>query len=294
VVSIKAAAVNFPDGLIIQNRHQIKATPPFTPGYELAGVVKEVGEGVTGLKPGEHGVAMLKRGGFAEEVAMPAERFWPVPEQLDWAQAAAFPLAYGTSYYALKGRAALQPGETLLVLGAAGGVGIAGVQYGRQLGARVIACASSAEKLETCRRHGAHDLVDYTREDLREAIRRLTGGRGVDVVLDPVGGRYAEPAVRGMAWGGRYLIIGFTDGEIPKIPLNLVLLKSCELQGVLWDSYTHRNPLEGRRYIADMAAMILSGEVAPLVSATYPLARAAEALNHVMSRKVQGKIVLLP
>ena len=294
VVSIKAASVNFPDGLIVQGKHQTRAVPPFIPGYEMAGVIKAVGEGVKGLKPGDRGVAQLKWGGFAEEVALSADRFWPIPDELDYVRAAAFPLAYGTSYYALKNRGLLKAGETLVVLGAAGGVGIAGVQFGKIMGARVIACASSAEKLDICRRHGADELINYTTEDLREALKRLTGGTGVDVVLDPVGGRYAEPVVRSMAWEGRYLIVGFTAGEIPKIPLNLALLKGSSLVGVLWDTYSHRNPEGGRQNIREMAEMILAGKLDPLVSATYPLDRAVEAIQHVMDRKVLGKVVLVP
>lgn len=292
VMTVKGAAVNFPDYLMIQGKHQTRPEVPFTPGWEVAGIVKEVGEGVTGIKPGDHGVAQIKWGGYAEEALVPLDRFWSIPKEIDFIDAAAFPLAYGTSYHALKDRAHLQPGETLLVLGAAGGVGIAAVQFGKLMGARVIACASSAEKLAVCKAHGADELVNYTTEDLREAIKRLTHGKGVDVVLDPVGGHYAEPAVRGMAWGGRYLIVGFTAGEIPKIPLNLALLKGCSLVGVVWHTFSVRDVKGGRETFDQMARWIASGQLKPLVSAIYPLDRAAEALQVVVDRKVLGKIVL--
>jgi NADPH2:quinone reductase len=294
VISVKAAAVNFPDYLMIQGKHQTRPDWPFTPGWEVAGIVKAVGADVTDIKAGDHGVAMIKWGGYAEEALAPAERFWPIPQHLDFIAAAAFPLAYGTSYHALKDRAHLQPGETLLVLGAAGGVGIAAVQFGKLMGARVIACASSAEKLATCKAHGADELVNYAEEDLREALKRITGGRGVDVVLDPVGGQYAEPAVRSMAWNGRYLIVGFTGGAIPRIALNLPLLKGCSLLGVAWHTFSVRDREGGREDFREMAEWIASGRLKPLVSAVYPLEQAARALDEVAGRRVQGKIILRP
>jgi NADPH2:quinone reductase len=292
VLTVKAAAVNFPDYLMLQGKHQTRPEWPFTPGWEVAGGVKEIGPGVTGIQIGDHAVAQIKWGGYAEEALVPVNRYWAIPKEIDFVSAAAFPLAYGTSYHALKDRAHLQPGETLLVLGAAGGVGIAAVQFGKLMGARVIACASSAEKLAICKAHGADELVNYSSEDLREAIKRLTDGKGVDVVLDPVGGSYAEPAVRGMAWGGRYLVVGFTGGSIPKIPLNLVLLKGCALVGVAWHTFADRDPKTGLETFNDMARWIARGELKPLVSATYPLERAGEALQVVVDRKVIGKIVL--
>ena len=221
LVSIKAAAVNFPDVLMIQDKYQHKPPLPFTPGYEFAGIVKSVGADVTGISAGDAGVAIVRAGGFAEEAVVPANRFWRIPAGMDFTQAAAFPLAYGTSYHALKDRAHIKPGETLLVLGAAGGVGIAAVQLGKLMGARVIACASSDAKLETCRQHGADDVINYLKDDLRKAVKRLTDDRGVDVILDPVGGEHAESAVRSMAWDGRYLVVGFAGGAIPRIPTNL-------------------------------------------------------------------------
>lgn len=292
VLTVKAAAMNFPDYLMIQGKHQTRPEWPFTPGWEVAGVVKEIGAGVTGIQVGDHAVAQIKWGGYAEEALVPVSRYWAIPKEIDFVSAAAFPLAYGTSYHALKDRAHLHPGETLLVLGAAGGVGIAAVQFGKLMGARVIACASSDEKLAICKAHGADELVNYSSEDLREAIKRLTDGKGVDVVLDPVGGSYAEPAVRGMAWGGRYLVIGFTGGFIPKIPLNLVLLKGCALVGVFWGDFARREPEKGYRNTEELIRLVAEGKLKPLISATYPLERTGEALADLLTRKVQGKVVV--
>ena len=294
LVSVKAAGVNFPDVLMIQNKYQHRQTLPFSPGYEIAGVVEKLGPDVSGLSVGDAGIAMLRSGGFAQQVLVPADRFWRIPDDIDFVDAAAFPLAYGTSYHALKDRARLQPGETLLVLGAAGGVGLAAVQLGKLMGAQVIACASSKEKLETARRAGADLVIDYSESNLRDTIRSLTRDRGVDVALDPVGGAYAEPVIRSMAWFGRYLVVGFTSGEIPHIPMNLPLLKGCSLVGVAWDTYSRRNPEGGKANIADMIAWIRSGELKPTVTARYPLEQAPRALEDVMERRVQGKIVIVP
>ena len=293
LVSVKAAGVNFPDVLMIQNKYQHRQTLPFSPGYEIAGVVKALGPGVTGLEAGDAGIAMLRSGAFAEEAIAPADRFWRIPKDVDFVAAAAFPLAYGTSYHALKDRGQLKPGETLLVLGAAGGVGLAAVQLGKLMGAKVIACASSPEKLETCKRAGADALIDYSKEDLREAVKAIAGDRGVDVILDPVSGPYAEAAVRSMAWYGRYLVVGFTSGEIPKIPMNLPLLKGCSLVGVAWDTYSRRNPEGGKQNVAEMIEWIRSGRLEPTVTARYKLEDAARALEDVMERRVQGKAVVV-
>ncbi|GAA4322667.1 NADPH:quinone oxidoreductase family protein [Pigmentiphaga soli] len=293
VVQIRAASANFPDLLMLDDRYQHRPTLPFVPGYEFAGVVKSVGAGVTGIAPGDTGVAITRSGAFAEQAAVKADRFWKLPAPIDMRHAAAFPLAYGTSYHALKDRARLQPGETLLVLGAAGGVGLAGVQIGKLMGARVIACASSAAKLETCRAHGADELIDYGTEDLRGAIRRVTGGRGVDVVLDPVGGPYSEAALRSLAWDGRLLVVGFTAGEIPRIPLNLPLLKGAWIVGVSWDTFSRRFPEAGARNVADMARWIADGRLVPAIGAEYPLERAELALRDIRERRVQGKVVVV-
>lgn len=294
LVSVKAAGVNFPDVLMIQNKYQHRQTPPFSPGYEIAGVVKSLGAGVTDVAVGDAGVAMLRSGGFVEEAIVPAERFWRIPKDIDFVDAAAFPLAYGTAYHALEDRAKLKPGEMLLVLGAAGGVGLAAVQLGKLMGARVIACASSEEKLALCKREGADDVINYRERNFRDALRALTADRGVDVILDPVGGEYAEPAVRSMAWFGRYLVVGFTSGEIARIPMNLPLLKGCSLVGVAWDTYSRRDPAGGKRNVAALAELIRSGKLKPLVSARYPLEQAGKALEDVMERRAQGKIVIVP
>src|SRR5215210_6729513 len=234
VVSVKAASVNFPDVLIIQNKYQFKPPLPFSPGSELAGVVKEVGPGVANFRPGDKVMAFTTYGAFAEEVKTEASRLVPMPEGMEYVAASAFLLTYGTSDHALRDRAALKNGETLLVLGAAGGVGLAAIEIGKALGARVIACASSEEKLAVCREHGADATINYATEDLRERIKALTDGRGVDVVYDPVGGPYSEPAFRSVAWRGRLLVVGFAAGDIPKLPLNLALLKGASVVGVFW------------------------------------------------------------
>ena len=294
LVSVKAAGVNFPDVLMIQNKYQHKPPLPFSPGYEVAGIVKALGEGVTGVSAGDTGVAIIRSGGFAEEAVVPADRFWRIPAGMDFRVAAAFPLAYGTSYHALKDRARLEAGETLMVLGAAGGVGLAAVQLGKLMGAKVIACASTDDKLATCRQYGADVAINYSKNNLRDAVKEIVGDRGIDVILDPVGGAYAEPAVRSMAWGGRYLIVGFTAGEISRIPLNLPLLKGCALVGVAWDTYSRRNPAGGRTNIAELIAWIQDGRLKPILTAEYPLAETARALDDVRLRKVQGKIVIVP
>lgn len=293
-VSMRAAGINFPDVLMIQNKYQFRPPLPFSPGYELSGVVSALGPDVRDLQIGDPGVAMLRYGAFAEEAIVPADRFWQIPATLDFVTAAAFPLAYGTSYHALKDRGRLQSGETLLVLGAAGGVGLAAVQLGKLMGATVIACASSAEKLAICGRHGADHLVNYEQQSLREAVKGLTQCRGVDVLLDPVGGMYAEPGVRSMASHGRYLVVGFTSGEIPRIPTNLPLLKEASIVGVAWDTYSRRNPSGGRQNIAEMVDWILTGKLEPVVTARYSLADTGRALNDVMHRRVQGKSVIVP
>jgi NADPH2:quinone reductase len=290
---MKAAGVNFPDVLMILNKYQHRPELPFSPGYEIAGVIKEVGAGVSGINPGDAGVAMIRFGGFAEEVRVEASRFLPISDQIDFRLAAAFPLAYGTSYHALKDRAALKAGETLLVLGASGGVGLAAVQIGKLMGARVIACASSSERLELCRQHGADDVINYTTENLRERLAQITE-RGVDVALDPVGADYSEQIVRNMAWGGRFLVVGFASGGIPKLPLNLPLLKGCSIVGVAWDSHSRRDPQGYRVNIAQLAAWIAEGKLRPVVTGEYPLQEAASALELLMQRKVQGKLIVVP
>jgi NADPH2:quinone reductase len=292
VVSVKAASLNFPDVLIIQNKYQFKPPLPFSPGSEMSGVVKEVGEGVRGFKPGDRVIAFTTYGAFAEEVKVEAARLVPIPEGMDFGSAAAFLLTYGTSDHALRDRGALASGETLLVLGAAGGVGLAAIEIGKAIGAQVIACASSADKLAVCKQHGADDGINYATEDLRERIRALTAGRGVDVVYDAVGGPYTEPALRSLAWRGRLLVVGFAAGEIPKIPLNLPLLKGSSIVGVFWGDFARREPQHLAGSIAQLGKWFREGRLKPHVSQTFPLARAADALKLMAGRKVTGKVVL--
>ncbi|HUG76480.1 MAG TPA: NADPH:quinone oxidoreductase family protein [Burkholderiales bacterium] len=292
VVSIKAASVNFPDVLIIQNKYQFKPPLPFSPGSELSGVVKEAGEGVSAYRPGDRVMAFTTYGAFAEEVKVDAARLLPIPGGMDFVAAAAFLLTYGTSDHALRDRGALQAGETLLVLGAAGGVGLAAVEIGKALGARVIACASSEEKLAVCREHGADAAVNYAAEDLRERVKALTDGRGVDVVYDPVGGPYSEPAFRSLAWRGRLLVVGFAAGEIPKLPLNLALLKGASIVGVFWGDFARREPRRFAESVHQLGHWYREGKLRPHVSQTLPLEKAAEALKLMAARQVKGKVVL--
>ena len=294
VIDVKAAGVNFPDVLIIQNKYQVKPPLPFAPGAELAGVIKEVGADVTAFKPGDRVIAMTTWGAFAEECVARVGQLIGMPAGLDFATAAAFTLTYGTSWHALKDRGQLRAGETLLVLGAAGGVGLAAVEIGKALGARVIAAASSAEKLAVCRAHGADETIDYATEDLRARLKAMVGDKGVDIVYDPVGGPYAEPAIRSTGWRGRYLIIGFAHGEIPRIPLNLMLLKGSSLVGVYWGDWTRREPEAAAAGMTELLGWLKAGKLKPHLSGRYPLARAADALVALASRKVAGKLVVEP
>jgi NADPH:quinone reductase len=292
VVSMHAASLNFPDVLIIQNKYQVKPPLPFSPGSELAGVVKAVGDGVTRVKPGDRVMAFTGYGAFAEEVKTHESRLVPMPAGMDFPTAASFILTYGTSDHALSDRGALAAGETLLVLGAAGGVGLAAVEIGKALGARVIAGASSEEKLAACRAHGADDTINYAMEDLRERIKTITGATGVDVVYDAVGGPYTEPALRSTAWRGRLLVVGFAAGDIPRIPLNLTLLKGCSIVGVFWGDFARREPGRFASRVKQLGEWFQQGKLKPHVSATLPLDRAVEALQMMASRKVIGKVVL--
>jgi NADPH:quinone reductase len=292
VVSVKAASLNFPDVLIIQNKYQFKPPLPFSPGSELAGVVKEVGPGVERFKPGDRVMAFTTYGAFAEEVKTESTRLIRLPQKMDFVTGAAFLLTYGTTDHALRDRGALAAGETLLVLGAAGGVGLAAVEIGKALGARVIACASTDEKLAVCRDHGADATINYASEDLRERIRALTEGRGADVVYDPVGGAYSEPAFRSIAWRGRHLVVGFAAGEIPKLPLNLALLKGASVVGVFWGDFARREPARFGESVAQLGRWYDEGRLKPHVDETLPLASAREALKRMAERKVKGKLVL--
>jgi NADPH2:quinone reductase len=292
VISVRAASVNFPDTLIIQNKYQYKATLPFSPGSECAGLVKAIGEGVTRVKAGDRVMAVTTYGSFAEEVCTDQSRVLEIPAGMDFPTASAFTLTYGTSAHALLDRGDLKAGETLLVLGASGGVGLAAVEIGKALGARVIACASTPDKLDVCLAHGADETINYTQQDLRERTKLLTNGNGANVVYDPVGGAHSEIALRSMAWRGRFLVVGFASGEIPKIPLNLTLLKGCSIVGVFWGEFMKREPQRFAEVIAQLGAWFQAGTLKPYVSETLPLERAAEALELMASRQVKGKLVL--
>jgi NADPH2:quinone reductase len=291
VIAVKACGVNFLDGLIVQGKYQVKPPLPFSPGAEVAGVISDVGAGVS-MVVGTRVLAATGYGGFAEQVVTAAQGVMRLPERMDFANAAAFPIAYGTSHHALKDRAQLKAGETLLVLGAAGGVGLTAVEIGKIMGARVIACASSEDKLALCKEYGADELINYSSSDLRERVRELTRGKGVDVVYDPVGGSFAEPAVRSLAYQGRYLVIGFASGEIPKIPLNLLLLKTASLIGVFWGALAQVAPARVAANFQELFGWYEAGRLRPHISQTLPLERFAEALDIVMNRKAKGKVVL--
>jgi NADPH2:quinone reductase len=292
VIDVHACAVNFPDVLIIQNLYQFKPPLPFSPGAEVAGVVRSVGDDVAGLAVGDRVFASTGWGGLAERVAVAAGACIAVPDGIDFAPASAFLYAYGTSHHALKDRGKLQAGETLLVLGAAGGVGLAAVELGAHMGAAVIAAASTDEKLALCREHGASMTINYVDEDLKSRVRELTGGRGVDVVYDAVGGPYSEPALRSTAWDGRFLVVGFAAGDIPRIPLNLPLLKQCAIVGVFWGAFVAREPEWHRRNIDELVHLWQQGALRPHVSSTYPLERAGEAIRELADRKAKGKVVV--
>jgi NADPH2:quinone reductase len=292
VISVHACGVNFPDTLIIEGKYQFKPALPFSPGAEVAGIVKEIGPGVTSFKPGDRVIGATTWGGYAQEALAQAERVIRMPEGMDFQTASAFLLTYGTSHHALKDRAELKAGETVLVLGAAGGVGLAAVDIAKVMGARVIAAASTEEKLAVCRQHGADETINYATEDLRERLKALTGGRGVDVVYDPVGGDLSEPALRSMAWRGRFLVVGFAAGGIPNVPLNLPLLKGCSIVGVFWGAFMRNEPARNEANLRELVAWIHERKLHPHIYAVYPLERAADALHDVMNRKVTGKVVL--
>lgn len=294
VVRVHAAGVNFPDALIIQNKYQFTPALPFVPGSECAGVIESVGDGVSRVKPGDRVIALTASGAFAEKVAASAEALTPLPDDVDFATGSAFLLTYGTAYHALEDRAALKQGETLLVLGAAGGVGIAAIEIGKALGARVIAGASSPEKRRLCREHGADEAIDYAAADLKSALATLTSGKGVDVVFDPVGGPFTEAALRNCAWRGRHLVIGFANGEIPRLPANLTLLKGCSLVGVFWGRYVKTEPAAWASDLQTLFKWLREGRIRPHVAERYPLERGAEALTTLLARKALGKLIITP
>ena len=300
LVTVKACGVNFPDVLLIQDKYQFKPALPFPPGGEVAGLVKALGEGVSNLKVGDRVCVSLGNGGFAEEVLADARRCIKAPDSLDFAIGSSFIVTYGTSYHALKDRAKLKAGETLVVLGAAGGVGLAAVEIGAAMGAKVIAGASTQEKVDLAMKHGAVDGFVYPplplsrdqQKAMTETIKAKTGGLGADVLYDPIGDQYAEPALRAMNWEGRYLVIGFAAGEIPRIPLNLTLLKGCDVLGVFWGASTQRNPQAAQDNLNEMVKWITEGKLHPHVSAKFPLAEGGKAIRMLMDRKALGKVVV--
>jgi NADPH2:quinone reductase len=300
VIGVRACGVNFPDVLMLQDKYQFRPSLPFPPGGEVAGVVEAVGPGVTAVRRGDRVCASIGHGGFAERVVVDAARCIPMPERVGFDVASAFIVTYGTSYYALKERAGLRPGEWLVVLGAAGGVGLAAVELGRVLGAKVVAGASTQEKVDLAVRHGAsagfvypHAPLDRDQQKALSArIKELTGGSGADVLYDPVGDDYAEPALRAMSWGGRYLVIGFAAGSIPRVPLNLTLLKGSSIVGVFWGAFTVHEPQAARARLVELLGWIADGKITPHVSARIPLARAQEAVRLLWDRRAQGKVVV--
>lgn len=294
LIRVHAASVNYPDALMVQGKYQVRPPLPFTPGAEAAGTVETVGEGVTHLKVGQRVAAFTGTGAFATHLIAPAAATLPIPDDLDLNVAATLPLAYGTAMHALIDRGQLKAGETLLVLGAAGGVGLAAVMIGKALGARVIAAASTGEKLDLARAHGADEVINYTDTDLKAAVGELTGKKGVDVILDPVGDRWAESAFRAIAWGGRYLVIGFAGGEIPRLPLNLPLLKGASIVGVFWGEYARRDPRGNARHLTQLADWVQSGTLKPEISRAYTLQDAPQAMRDLLERRVTGKVIVTP
>ncbi|WP_108880343.1 zinc-binding dehydrogenase [Anderseniella sp. Alg231-50] len=294
VVAVRAAGLNFFDTLIIQNKYQFKPDLPFSPGAEIAGEVKSLGDGVEGLKVGDRVMAYSVWGGVRAEIAISQEAVIPMPDALDFVTAAGLIVTYGTSLHALKDRADMQPGETLAVLGASGGVGQAAVEIGKAMGARVIACASSDDKLEFCRGLGADETLNYSDEDLKVRLKELTGGSGVDVIYDPVGAELAEPALRAIGWKGRFLVVGFAGGGIPKIPLNLALLKGCQIVGVFWGDHLVREPDRHRANMSQLLDWVVDGKIKPHIHKVYPLEETSDALMAIARREVRGKVIVTP
>jgi NADPH2:quinone reductase len=291
-IEVKACGVNFPDVLIIQNKYQFKPTLPFSPGGEVSGIILAVGEKIEHLKAGDHVVALCGWGGFAEQVVVKANRVFKVPNEMDFVPAACTLYTYGTSYHALKDRADLKPGETLLVLGAAGGVGLAAVELGKLMGATVIAAASAQEKLDVCKEKGADHVINYTTEDLRARIKEITHDKGVDVIHDPIGGSLSESALRSIAWRGRYLVVGFATGTIPSFPANLPLLKGASIVGVFWGSFAEREPKQSMQNFMQLLTWMQEGKINQHIHRIYSLEEAPQALQDLLDRKVRGKAVV--
>ena len=292
LIEVKACGVNFPDALIIQNKYQFKPPLPFSPGGEVSGIVITTGTDVKRFQPGDRVLALCGWGGFAEQVAVDAERVFPIPKDMDFITAASTLYNYGTSYHALKDRAGLKAGETLLVMGAAGGVGIAAVELGKLMGATVIAAASANDKLDLCKAKGADHLVNYSTEDLRTRIKEITGDKGVDVIYDPIGGKLAEQALRSIAWKGRYLIVGFASGEIPQLAFNLALLKGCSVMGVFWGSFAEKEPRQSMQNLGELLQWLKTGKIKQSIHKIYELNEAPQAISDIMNRKVKGKAIV--
>lgn len=293
-VAVKAVGVNFPDTLIIQGKYQFRPDPPFTPGGEFAGEIIEVGADIKHLRAGDHVAGVITWGAYAEQLVAPAGAAIPIPKGMDFESAAAFPMIYGTSYHALKQRADLKAGETLLVLGAAGGVGLAAVQLGKVMGARVIAAAGSDDKLAICKRHGADELINYSTGNLKEQVKKLTGGKGADVIYDPVGGDFFDQCMSCINWNGRLLVVGFASGSIPSLAINRALLKGCAVVGVFWGQFVMKEPQLNMANFVQLFQWYTEGRLTPPISRRYPLSQAAEAMNDLLTRKATGKLILLP
>jgi NADPH2:quinone reductase len=292
LITVKACSVNFPDTLIIQGKYQFKPEFPFSPGSDVAGIIEKVGDNVKHFKVGDAVVGFIPFGGFAEKTIVKAIDCFPKPRGMSMVNAAAFLLAYGTSYHALKDRANLQKGETILILGASGGVGLTALELSKLMGAKVIAAASSNEKLELCKQFGADEVINYTEENLKDRVKELTNEKGVDVIYDPVGGAFSERALRAIAWKGRHLVVGFANGEIPKIPINLTLLKGASIVGVFWGAFAQKEPKKSLENIQQLLTWFVKGYLRPHIDKTYSLKDAPKALEDMMQRKVKGKIVI--
>ena len=294
VIAIKAAALNFFDILMVQGKYQTKPPFPFSPAAEIAGVIESIGAGVTDLKPGDRVISSVGYNGAREKVAAPAAATVKIPDSLDFDRAAGLIMIYSTALHALQDRADPKPGETMVVLGAAGGTGLAAIEIGKLLGLRVVACASSDEKLAFCKKHGADILFNYAKEDLKEGLKKIGGAKGIDIVFDPVGGDFTEAALRSLGWEGRLLVIGFASGPIPRIPLNLALLKSCDIRGVFWGGFNKKFPEKSRANFSKIVQWAAEGKLSSHVHATFPLAKTAEAMAVLSSRKAMGKVILHP
>ncbi len=292
LICVKACGVNFPDALIIQNKYQFKPPLPFSPGGEVSGIVLETGDKVSHIKTGDRVLALCGWGGFAEQVAVDANRVFPIPAEMDFITAASTLYNYGTSYHALKDRAIVKAGESLLVLGAAGGVGIAAVELGKLMGATVIAAASTDDKLSLCKEKGADHLINYTTEDLRTRIKEITGEKGVDVIYDPVGGKMAEQALRSIAWKGRYLVVGFASGEIPQLAFNLPLLKGCSVMGVFWGSFAEKEPAQSLQNLGELLQWLRKGKIKQSIHKIYSLKEGPQAIQDLINRKIKGKAIV--